>query len=247
MNESHLNGQGGIVALQNIALAERAVSRLVNRGPTEPGMAVMCGPSGYGKSMSAARITARHRAYYVEADDFWTKKTMLHAISRAMGLAVTKGTAYELANGIKEELGKSQRILIIDEFDYLIEKNLVEAVRSIYEGSKASILLIGEEALPQKLAKWERFHGRVLDWFFAEPVSLNDARELAKQRCPGIAVNDGLLAHLVEIAEGSVRRVSNNLGLIYMAAASNAWQSVDLKAWDDRKLQRGKAPRRGEK
>ena len=229
MNESHLNGQGGILALSNIALVERAVSRLANRGPLEPGLVVFCGYSGFGKSVSAAWVAARRNAYYVQATDFWTKKTMLQAICKAMGLDI-KGTIAELAESISDQLAKSGRILIIDEFDYLVEKNLVEAVRSLYEGSRASILLIGEEQLPQHLKRWERFHGRILDWFFAEPASIEDARALAAQRCPGINVHDDLLTHVLGIAE-STRRVSNNLGLIYIEAVSNAWQDVDLNTW----------------
>lgn len=246
MNDSQPNGQGGIVALRNIALAERAVLRLVNRGPLEPGLAVMCGPSGYGKSVSAAWVTARHRAFYVQADDYWTKKTMLQAICRAMGMMEPKSaTIYNMANMIKDELAKSRRILIIDEFDYLVDKNLVESVRSLYEGSKASIMLVGEEALPQKLARWERFHGRILDWFFAEPAGVEDARELARHNCPGVTIEDDLLTHIVKLSKGSVRRVSNNLGRIYSEATANAWQRVDLKIWGDRPLQGSEAPRRG--
>lgn len=245
MNEFPTSGQYAIPTLSNIGVAEKAVSRLNNRGPLEPGLVVFCGPSGYGKSMAAALIAARYRAYYVEATKFWTKKTMLQAICVAMGLMV-KGTVSDLAYAITDELSKSRRILIIDEFDFLVEKNLVDEVRSLHDGSKASILLIGEEMLPQRLARWERFHGRILDWFFAARISMEDARALAKQRCSDIAIANDLLEHVIKVSNGSARRVSNNIGLIYQEAVSNAWPHVDLSVWGGRELQTGAAPRRSE-
>lgn len=42
----------GIAPLANIAIAERAISRALGRGLHQPGLVVMHGPSGYGKSMS---------------------------------------------------------------------------------------------------------------------------------------------------------------------------------------------------
>ena len=250
-----LQPTGAILSLTNIGVAERAAARLLYRGPLDPGLVVFSGPSGFGKSIAAAWIKARHPSYYVQADDFWTKKTMLIAISRAMGLLYYRGNGeskreywpdiYIMADAIKAQLEQSRRILIIDEFDFVVDKNLVESVRSLYEGSKASILLIGEEALPQKLEQWERFHGRILDWFSVEPVGLIDARKLAGAKCPGVTVADNLLEHLVKIAEGSTRRVSNNLGRIYDEASEQGWTSVDIETWGTRKLQTGKAPRRG--
>lgn len=243
-NSNKIQGGGAILPLTNLSIAERAITRVTNRGPLDPGLVVMNGPSGWGKSIAAAWIKARHRAYYVQADDFWTKKTMLVAMSRAIGIADIKGSIFEMANQIKEQLEKSRRVLIIDEFDYVADKKLVEAVRSLYEGSRAAILIIGEEALPQKLKQWERFHGRILDWFPAEPVSLIDARELAKAKCPGIEVADDLLERIVDLAKGSVRRVSNNLGSIYDEAADQGWSVVSLSTWGARPLQTGEPPRR---
>lgn len=246
---------GAILPLTNLGIAERAVARLLNRGPLDPGLVTISGPSGFGKSVAAAWVKARHPSYYVQADDFWTKKTMLVAISRAMGLIYLRGkgdNAREyipeisvMADRIKAQLEQSRRILIIDEFDYCVDKNLVESVRSLYEGSKAAILIIGEESLPLKLKQWERFHSRILDWFLAEPVSLADARELARAKCSGVAVADDLLDHLVALSKGSVRRVSHNLGRIYDEAADQGWESVDLAQWGSRALQSSEPPRRG--
>ena len=72
---------------------------------------------------------------------------------------------------ICEQLAASQRPLILDEADYLVAKaGMVELVRDIYEGSQSPIMLVGEEMLPNKLKKYERFHGRVLNWLRAAGI-----------------------------------------------------------------------------
>lgn len=236
----------GIAPLANIAVAERAIARALGRGLHQPGLVVMHGPSGYGKSMAAAWVTARNRAYYVQASDFWTKKAMLKDVCRALGLQFKPSdTVDDMAKNVAAQLEQSGRPLVIDEFDYVVEKNLVEAIRSLYEGSKAAILIIGEESLPQKLKKWERFHGRILDWFPAEPASLGDARELARLYCPQVKVADDLLQKLVDKTRASARRISTNLETIQEEAMGMGWETVDLAAWGNRPIHTGEPPRRG--
>lgn len=251
MTQKNGNTQGsatpaGIAPLANIAVADRAITRALGRGLHQPGLVVMYGPSGFGKSLAAAWVAARNRAYYVQASDFWTKKAMLKDICRALGLMFKPGhTVDEMAKMVVAQLEQSERPLILDEFDHVVDKNLVEAVRSLYEGSKAAILIIGEEALPQKLQRWERFHGRILDWYPAQPASIEDARELARLYCPHVKVSDDLLEKLVDKARGSVRRISTNLENIQEAAMGNAWDKVDLATWGTRPIHTGEPPRRG--
>lgn len=242
----------GIAPLANIAIAERAISRALGRGLHQPGLVVMHGPSGYGKSMAAAWVTARNRAYYVQADDYWTKKTMLLDMCKALGISLVGGdkkkaltTVYDMALAVKAQLEQSGRPLIIDEFDYVVDKNLVEAIRSLYEGSKAAILIIGEENLPLKLEAWERFHGRILDWFRAVAADLADARELARLYCPKITVEDDLLDRLIDKTKGSVRRICTNLETIQEESFSMGWDTVNLSTWGNRPISSGKAPGRG--
>lgn len=242
-NNANTASPVGIAPLANIAVAERAINRALGRGMHQPGLVAMYAPSGYGKSMAAAWITARNRAYYVQANDFWTKKVMLKDICRALGLAFKSSHSIDdMAKAVCAQLEQSGRPLIIDEFDYVVNKKLVEAIRSIYEGSKAAILIIGEEALPQKLKEWERFHGRILDWFPAEPAGLADARELAKLYCPHVKIADDLLKKLVDKARGSVRRISTNLETIQEVALGNSWDTVDLETWGTRNIQTGEPP-----
>lgn len=243
-------GDGQIAPLANIGLIEQAIFALKDRGASDPGLFVVSGPSGYGKSVAAAWAKARHQAYYLQLDDFVSKKVLLESLCLVMGLGTPegkppKGTVAALAAMVARQLHSAQRPLIIDEFDFAIEKSLVMAVFSLYEMSRASIILIGEEAMPGRLEKWDKFSGRVLDTLYAEAVGIKDARILARTKNANFPVADDLLEHLVGIVGGSVRLLSNNLRLIYQTGASEGWDGCDLARWGNRPLQHAGVKRRG--
>lgn len=230
--------------IHNLDLVRTAAERLAIRTAGLPGMAALYGPAGYGKTTAALAIANEHRAYFVAMRSAWGRKTLLEKILIEMG-AKPAGTIPQMLDQVCEQLATSNRLLIIDEFDYCIRNDsLIELVRDIYEGSQATLLLLGEELLPQKLKKWERFHSRILSWIPAQPVSLADAHALAPIYCPGIKIAEDLLDHLVKLSGGSVRRVSVNLAAIYEAASIEGWLVVSRHDWGDRPVYTGEAPRR---
>ena len=168
---------------------------------------------------------------------------MYQSILKSMGVDPAK-TIYEMEEQVTAQLAASRRPLIVDECDHLVAKGIIEVVRDIYEGSQATLLLLGEELLPQKLKKWERFHSRVLSWIPAQPITLADAEMLLPIYCPNIHVGTDLLEHLVKLSGGSVRRVSVNLSDICEKASLEGWDRVTRAEWGDRAIYTGEAPRR---
>lgn len=143
----------------------------------------------------SADVTALNQRWEMDAtpadwllidEDGKKRRYTVVALCRALSLIPynekPKGTIAELADMVGAQLATSRRVLIIDEFDFAVDKGLVMSVFSIYEKSKASILLIGEEAMPANLARWEKFSGRVLDTLYAEAVGFKDAQTLARHK-----------------------------------------------------------------
>ncbi|BAK76462.1 DNA transposition protein [Pseudogulbenkiania sp. NH8B] len=233
-----------IAPIANLDLVAVVMEKLVHRQDGLPGLAVYYGPSGWGKTTATVAVANRSRAYYVQMRSSWTRKDLLEKILFEMGIKPAGRTTL-LLDQICEQLAASRRPLILDEFDYAADKHaMVELVRDIYEGSQSSLLLVGEELLPNKLKKYERFHGRVLSWVPAAPVNLDDVRKLAAIYCPEVALADDLLNHLVALSHGSVRRVSVNLVNVHDAALIEGWDSVDRAQWGERALYTGDAPKR---
>ncbi len=231
--------------IYNLELVRTATERLVGRTAGLPGLAAMYGPAGYGKTTAAGAVANENRSYFVQLRSAWTRKTLLEKILVEMSIKPA-GTLSDLLDQIAAQLAASGRMLILDEFDYATRSDsMVELIRDIYEASQSTILLLGEEMLPQKLKRWERFHSRVLSWIPAQPVSLADAALLAPIYAPDVTVCEDLLDHMVRNSGGSVRRVCVNLANVADAAAMEGWARAGLREWADRPLYTGEAPRRG--
>ena len=243
MTSMNMNVNAGIADIANIGLCDIALERAIERTHSLPGMVCLYGPSGFGKSVAATLVANRRRAYYVQAKSVWTKKHTLKAILLEMGIKPLP-TIADMLEQAAQELAVSGRALIVDEMDHLVDRNAVELIRDLYESSQAPILLIGEELLPNKLKKWERFHGRVLAWVPAQPVSLDDARKLVPLYAGVIEIADDLLEHIVGLSGGSVRRVAVNLELVQETALTNGWETVDRHTWGNTDLYTGEAPKR---
>lgn len=219
-----------IAPLRNVALLDELVVRIKNRDPNLPGFGCHHGPSGYGKSFATMYAANRHRAYHVEVKSVWTKKHLCLSILREMGIQPDRTIPF-MVEQIGQQLAQSNRPLLIDEADHLVDKGLINTVKDIYECCHGSIILIGEELLPQKLVPIERVHGRMYDWVAAEPATLQDAEHLVKLYCRGISVEDDLLGAVHDVAAGSVRRISVNLSRIHEAAVGADLSVIDLTIW----------------
>lgn len=229
--------------LKNVMLCTRLLEQAMNRPSHLPGMVTFFGPSGWGKSFAAAYAANKYRAYYVECKSTWTKKALLIAMLKEMGIQPAS-TIYEMTDQISEQLARSGLPLIIDEMDHIVEKRAVEVIRDIYEGSNAPILLIGEENIDTKLLKWERFHNRMLAWQGAQPADLEDTRQLARLYCRDITIADDLLTKIQRESMGVARRICVNLNQVQQAAYSAGTDTIDLKMWGEKQLYTGNAPRR---
>ena len=232
-----------IAPLTNVSLCSKALLRAVDRPSHLPGFVCFYGPSGWGKSTAAAYAANTQDAYYIQCLSSWTRKAVLTAILREMGITPAK-TLYEMVEQVCRQLAQSMKPLIIDELDHLVTKGAVELIRDIYEGSGAAILLIGEERLPEKLKRWERFHGRVLDWVPAQPSDFDDCRHLARLYCREVEIKEDLLVAIHKVCKGSARRIIVNLELVQVEAGNMGMASIDLAEWGQRKFFTGDAPAR---
>ncbi len=236
------NSVMGSAPLQNLNILEQLMLSAMDRQEHLPGLATFSGPSGFGKSTAAAYVSSKYNAAYLEVRSVWNKKAFLQAFTLQLGITAAK-TIAGMMDQVSEELLASQRPVIIDEFDHVVTKDgLVELVRDIYEQSKSPIVLIGEESLPHKLKKWERFDGRILAYAQAQPATIEDARALNRHYEPDIMIADDLLALIVQEARGSIRRIVTNLNAVSTYAQSEGVETISRKDWGNQPLSKSVAP-----
>ena len=151
---------------------------------------------------------------------------MLQAILDEMGIPAGKSIAV-MFEQVCEQLSCSGKVLIIDEFDYCVDsKGLMSLTRDIYDSAESPIVLIGEERLPSKLAREERFHNRIMDWIPALPANFEDAMKLRALYCDKVSIADDLLEKVWKISEGRVRRIVVNLNKFKI----RFWLTVKVKS-----------------
>jgi hypothetical protein len=237
-------GHPTVAPLTNVAACLSAVRAARERTHGLPGLVVLHGPSGWGKSTAAAYTAVQLRAYYVQCQTLWSRADFIGALAREMGLPV-KGTVARIADTVAEQLTLSDRPLLIDEAHVLVERATgAGALKDLHDSTAGTILLIGEEMLPQSMTRYERLHGRVLDWVSAQPCSVADSRALTRIYAAGVEIADDLLEDLARSAKGSVRRVCVNLDRIRSEARALGWPRVDRTLWGNRPIYTGEPPAR---
>lgn len=230
-----------VAPLRNVGALVELVARVQERGVGLPGMATFYGPSGYGKTTAAVYAANKFRAYTVQVKSAWTAKKLCASILQDLAVPPAR-TVADMVDQISEEIARSGRPLLIDEADHLVARGMIEIVRDIYESSGAAIILIGEELLPQKLQKWERVHGRMLDWVGAQPGDLGDVTHLAKIYCAGVEMDEEFKARLLKVSNASIRRICINLDRVREFAKTNSKTEVTAKDWAKADFFTGHAP-----
>jgi DNA transposition AAA+ family ATPase len=162
--------------LKNVAACLAVADNLASRPEGLAGFGVFSGYSGLGKSQAAQWVQNKRRALFLEVRDWWTKKVLLEMLLQELGVDRPGRTMADMMRRAISILSQDHnQLLIIDEADKLVDKGMIELVRSLQADTSIPILLVGEELLPQKLKPIERMFDRVLVWELAQPCDLESS------------------------------------------------------------------------
>ncbi len=220
-----------IAPLKNVMLFNQMVDTVMNRPDHLPGMGIFFGPSGFGKTFSAQYAAHLHRAFYLEVGAFWSVTSFCDALLTQTGLGMS-GTIAAKISVIIERLATENRPLIIDEFDHMVTNKKVDLVRDIHDKTGIAIIMIGEENLPSKLKRWERFHNRILQWVGAEASTLGDTVALSKIYCPDLKIDQDVLEALTKASGNRARRICTNLEQVRQTAKRSGLEHISADSID---------------
>lgn len=217
--------------LKNVSAFLVLLTKMVDRDPSLPGLAVFSGPSGWGKTESAIYGANKYRASYVECGQFTTARSLLTQILAELGEDRPRGSIEDMkTQAIMLMAADPRRPLIIDEAHFIASKRFVDLLRELSDKSGAAVVMIGEEMLPKHLEAFERVHNRVLEWLQAVPCDAEDFGLLAGNKCPGIEIASDLAAAILEKTKGNTRRIVINLTDIKEASKVHGTKRFDLAA-----------------
>lgn len=238
-----VNTVSSVMPLRNVMLLAELIERVRSRDLDLPGMACFSGPSGLGKTKAAAWSANEYDCYHVEMKESWSPKKFVAKVVEAMGMT-PGGTIGDMVDQAGEELAKSGRPLLLDEAHLLAKPKLIGIVRDLYESSAGgTVILIGEEMLPQTLARWERVHNRMLDWVQAQPCDLREVGLLAGLKCPSLQLSSEVLQIVLERSQARARRIVVNLRQISEYALKADKTVIGIDDMEKVRFFTGEAPR----
>lgn len=230
-----------IVLTKNVAALNDAGEALRLRAPGMPGMGLVHGETGYGKTTAITWMANRANAVYVRALAAWTPAAMFKSILRELGRDC-RGSCADMIESIVEALAMSGRPLYIDEADYLVDsKRMTESLRDIHDMATSPVILVGMGGIDARLSHRKQLTGRVMQDVRFEPLDLEDASLIAGELCE-IDLAPDLLEHLHREACGSTRLVCVGLARIEQSARSRGLSKIALSDWGKRPLFTGDAP-----
>ncbi|EAU53561.1 AAA family ATPase [Mariprofundus ferrooxydans] len=219
-----------ILKVKNVARLTIAGEALTSRSIGMPGMGLIYGPTGAGKTTAITWYINQCNGVYVRAWAVWSPSAMLEAISSELNLPKMRSLA-SMAAAIVAKLEETGRPLFIDEADYVIEQQrMVETLRDLHDMSAVPVILIGMEGIHRKIQARKQVSGRLAEWVEFTPCDLDDARLLADGLCE-VIVDDDLLAALHKSTHGLARNMTVGLSRIEARGKKNGKARMSLADW----------------
>lgn len=250
-----------MVRLRNTTLLTSKVEELVSRPVGMGGIGLFYGHSGIGKTMSTILARNIYQAYHLEVTPSWTKKFFYQKLLHSIGVPGAKGNTAELEDAAINAIGELDNpVLFLDDVQYMFgnihqktgskKQPYHDAIRTLHNKAAATILLIGEEVLPDLLnindddGHNERIRTRLSVRQEAVFADLEDVRALAATRCPSTVFSDELLEEILKKSAGLPSFIVDNLYKTEQMARKAGKDSIGLDACDNHQFSTGKVEKR---
>lgn len=226
-----------VANVKNVMRLGLAFSHLVDRGAGVPGIGLVHGFTGAGKSTAVTLLINRSGGVFLRASAVWTPNTMLASLTHELG-GQPAGSNARMLSFCVETLGRdpNPRPIFVDEADYLLSNTkMIETLRDIHDLTGAPLILIGMDGIQRRITLRPQFARRITQWVEFKPLDLADARTLIDTVCE-VEIADDLAGKLHHAAGGSVGLMTVGLARIEAVAKGQRWESVDAKAWGDKQF-----------
>lgn len=193
-----------IVPIKNIARLTAAAKALTSRAPNAPGMGLVEGETGYGKSTAIAWLANQQPSIYVRAMAVWTPSAMLAAMLRELRQPAAGSCAAQVERVI-EALADGGQTVFLDEADYVVNSSrMTETLRDLHDVAAVPVVLIGMAGIDQRLAHRKQLTGRLAQHVRFAGLDMEDTALLARELAE-VEIAEDLLARIHTESRGSVR------------------------------------------
>ncbi|EGR3968095.1 ATP-binding protein [Vibrio cholerae] len=215
-----------IVDVKNVINACALIENLNNRSAIVPGMGLIHGDSGFGKTTSLQYLFNQEttNGIYIRCCANDTPTSVLNRIAKECGL-IPAGRAYQTLDDIIDCIRRNEFSLFVDEADYVVgSKKIMESFRDIYDNTEQPVVLVGMEEIARRISHRKQLHNRISEWVVFQPADLEDVATFAEELMeidPQITIHDEVLDHIRAKSRGVVRTILSALSKIERAVNGN--------------------------
>ncbi len=223
-----------VAPVKNVIALQDVIDSLSNRDYGVPGIGLVHGKSGLGKTTAVTYLFNQINGIYVSMRTTDTATSLLARIMDELGTQplsrVSKMVDYRV-----EQMSLHERALFIDEADYLMgDVRMLETVRDIYDATEVPVVLIGMDQIARRISSRKQFYNRISEWAEFKPADLDDVIVMSDALIrSGVRVEHELLDALRSQAAGELRRITIGLKRIEKLALVNELDFVTQSHWGD--------------
>jgi DNA transposition AAA+ family ATPase len=188
---------------KNVKSFLAVAKRLETKEAGVPGLALVWGTRGLGKTRTAIWYAAKNSAVYVRAKSLWTPAWMLEELAVELDLVPAKRKK-DLFADICNALLEKPRLIIVDEVN-LPPVKCLEALRDIHDTTETPMILIGHDGIIPRLKRMGPFFSRFLYITEFKPLDEEDLEEFCKV-CVELPVSEAARKAVLKLTGGNFRK-----------------------------------------
>lgn len=169
------------VKTNNVKRFITMMNNLQNRAEGVPGMGLVYGEPGLGKTHAIKWWAFKNDAILIRCNQMMSARWLLKEILDYMS-EIKPYTVSELFNEVIRNLILTPKVLIVDEIDYLtIDSKAVEILRDIHDKTNIPVVLVGMTSANSRLKKFSHLYDRLSEIVKFERFSKADIKTIVKE------------------------------------------------------------------
>jgi DNA transposition AAA+ family ATPase len=168
---------------QNVKNFINMMNNLQNRAEGVPGMALVYGEPGLGKTQAVIWWATQNNAAFIRSTNLMSGRWLLEEIAEELG-EVPFFRSSDLFKQCIRQLKEDPKVIIVDEIDYLAtDTNAIETLRDIHDKTGVPIVLVGMGQADKKLMRYRHLYDRISEKIKFEPFTHKDVGDIVEQIC----------------------------------------------------------------
>lgn len=203
------------------------LNNIQHRAEGVPGMALIYGEPGLGKSKTTLWWAIQNNAVLISAKNGMTSRWLLEELVYELGETPMFRTSDLFQQAIRQII-EYPRVIIVDEIDYLAtDKSSIETLRDIHDRTGNPVVMIGMGMADKKLIRYKHLYDRISEILKFNPFDYDDVKEIITQLSEVKIADEAI--HLIHQKANRFRQI---VKLIYKAeqiAKTNGLKEITSK------------------